>query len=471
MPDERKYDWRKIDRVEEYKRPTWIRLSDFRQVNCPYDEWTAQEQASRCVQCPNANCVAACPMELPIPELLGLMADGKFAAAAELMFSTESLPEFFGHMCVEGRLCEAVCVLGKTSEPVPIRGLSRFLLDYGWKHGLAEAPSAPRNSQRVSVVGSGLCALVAADGLSRHGYPVTIIDSANKPGGRLMNGLPGFRLDRTIMEYRIELLRRRGVVFRMGVNWGGSISLRELRRESDSVFIGLGRTNPVPLQIPGDGLDGVHQAHAFVVEKTADSPLVAPPINVEGLRVLVLGAGETAMHAARVALRCGAREVTCVSRRDQANLAANPENYREAVEEGAKFQFLSQATEVLANEHGQVRGLRCTRTALKGKDADGRGVPRLVSGTGFEITGDIVLVAFGFTPPTLPQGADFEVLAVDQRGCVIVDDHHATNLEGVFAAGSIVRGPLSLPEVVMDARSAAEHLHSYLTAGHGEKAA
>jgi glutamate synthase (NADPH/NADH) small chain len=186
-----KYAWRELDRVEPPKRPVTDRLTDFNEVVQPYDEATASEQASRCVQCPNPNCVAACPLELPIPTLLALTAEGQFREAAEMLYQTQSLPEFIAHVCVEDRMCEAACVLQKASEPVPIGSISRFLLDYGWKHGVKEPPSATANGRRVVVIGSGLCGLVGADALARLGYAVTIMDSAKNPGGRLVNGLAG----------------------------------------------------------------------------------------------------------------------------------------------------------------------------------------------------------------------------------------------------------------------------------------
>ncbi|HXR07730.1 MAG TPA: FAD-dependent oxidoreductase, partial [Candidatus Acidoferrum sp.] len=312
-----KYAWRELARVEPPKRPVQGRLSDFNEVFQPYDETTAINQASRCVQCPNPNCVAACPLEMPIPALLALTADGQFREAAEMLFHTQSLPEFVAHICVEDRMCEAACVLHKPSDPVPINSISRFLLDYGWKHGVKEPPPAPAKGRRVVVIGSGLCGLVGADALSRLGYAVTILDSAKVPGGRLVNGLAGFKVDKTVIWRRVEALHERGVEFRMGVVCGRDVTLGELRRDYDAVFFALGRTEAVPLQIPGALLRGVCQAYPFILYHTSAAGLHALPVQVEGRRVVVLGGGDTAMDALRIALRAGASDALCIYRRDR----------------------------------------------------------------------------------------------------------------------------------------------------------
>jgi glutamate synthase (NADPH/NADH) small chain len=305
---------------------------------------------------------------------------------------------------------------------------------------------------------------VAADALSRLGYGVTVMDSVAKPGGRLMNGLPGFRLDKAMIAYRLQVLRERGVQFRMEVDWNEIPTVSELRRSFDAVFIGFGRTNPVPLEIPGAGLRGVCQAYPFVVQETSDAPLSAPPIDVADQRVLILGGSETAVNAARVALRCRARAAACLYRRDEASMPANPIFYREAVEEGAKFHFLSQPVAVLGNEAGNVTAVRCVRTKLVGIDGSGRGLPHVIPESEFDLPADVVLVAYGFTPPVLPPGQHFAELQVDNRGCLIVNAKQMTNIPGVFAGGSIVRGALTLPEVVTDAHHAVEDIDRYLTA-------
>lgn len=458
-----KFAWREVPRVDPPKRPVADRLDDYHEVALPYDELTASEQASRCVQCPNPNCVAACPLEIPVPRLLALTAEGRFREASELLFGTQSLPEFMAHVCVGTRLCEAACVLAKPSDPVPIGGISRFLMDYGFKHGVQEPAPAPANGRRVAVIGSGLCGLVAADALSRRGYAVAVLDSATVPGGRLLNGLAGFRVDRGVIERRVKSLQERGVIFRMGMTCGKEVTLGELRRGYDAVLFALGRTEAVPLEIPGGKLRGVWQAYPFILQHTASEPLREPPINVAGLRVAVLGGGDTAMDAVRIALRAGAREVLGIYRRDWENMPADPRELQNTVEEGGRFLFLSQPVELLANADGHVSAIRCVRTQLAGVEPSGRRAVRTLAGTEFEVPADVVLVAYGFAPPQLPDCDELSQLAVDQQGCLVVDAGQMTNLTGVFAAGSIARWPISIIGVMRDAHRAAQEIDRFLT--------
>jgi glutamate synthase (NADPH/NADH) small chain len=457
-----KYAWRELDRVEPPKRPVADRLSDFNLVSQPYDESTARQQASRCVQCPNPNCVASCPLEIPIPQLLALAADGQFREAAELLFATQSLPEFVAHVCVEKRMCEAACVLDKPSDPVPIGSISRFLLDYGWKHGVQEPPPAPATGQRVVVIGSGLCGLTGADALSRRGYAVTIMDSALAPGGRLVNGLAGFKVDRAVVARRVQSLQERGVQFRMGVLCGRDVTLRELRRGYDAVFFALGRTEAVPLEVPGAQLRGVCQAYPFILHHTSNAPLHVLPVSVAGRKVVVLGGGDTAMDALRVALRAGARTALCLYRRDQENMPADPKEFENALEEGARFLFLTQPLAIVGNPDGEATRVRCGRMQLGPPDSSGRSGVQPLPAAEFEVPADVVLVAYGFAPPHLPHCDELAELTVDNRGCLVVDAAQMTNLPGVFAAGSIARWPVSIIDVMRDARKAAAQIDRYL---------
>jgi glutamate synthase (NADPH/NADH) small chain len=456
-----KYAWREISRVDPPKRAVANRVLDFQAAIAPYNEATAREQASRCIQCPNPNCVTACPLETPIVDLLTLTADGQFKEAAELLFAANALPEVASHICVGGRICENVCVVGSKAEPVPIRSITRFLLDYGWKHGLAEPSVASSNGKRIAVIGSGICGLVGADALSRLGYSVAVIDSRQKPGGRVANGLPGFRMDTGLVERRIELLERRGIQFRMGIVCGKDVHLNDLRREFDAVLLGFSRSDAVKLNVPGANLRGVYQTDEFILQNSPGAN-VDKTIFVRGRRVAVLGGGDTAMDALRTAIRCGARETLCLYRRDMANLAADAEEYVNAVEEGARFQFLNQPVAIVGNANGEVEAVRCVRTELGEPDNSGRRSTKPIVESQFDVPVDVVLVAYGFTAPRLPRNGGFGELVTDGTGNVIVDADQMTNLPGVFAGGSIVRGSAPLSEVVRDARKTATAINRYL---------
>lgn len=466
-----KYAWREIDRVEPPMRPAEERVSDFRETMLPYDEETAREQARRCIQCPNPACVEACPLECPIPELLALTADGQFKEAAELLFSTHHIPEIASHVCVGGRVCERACILAGKTYSVPIRAISRFLLSYGWKHGLAESAMEPAKGQSIAVIGSGIGGLVAADALSRKGYAVTVFDSRQKPGGRMMNGLPGFRMDKELVERRIELLQQRGIHFRMNVAFGEDVKLGDLRRKHDAVYLAFGLTDPVPLDVPGATLNGVHQAFPFIVQSAVPSCSGKNPsatlknnlMSVQGKRVVVLGGGDTAMDVLRIAIRHGAADVLCLYRRDEANMPADVEEFEHARDEGARFSFLTQAIAILGDAAGHVAQVRCGRTELTASGENKLPVVKLVADAETDVPADIVFVAFGFTAPRLPAAEDFGELSTDERGYVQLDAQRMTNLPGVFAGGSIVRGPVHLVDVVQDAHTATAAIDRYLT--------
>ena len=465
-----KYAWHDIDRVDPPSRPAAVRVADFRETTEPYDEDTAREQAKRCIQCPNPSCVEACPLDCPIPELLSLIADGQFREASELLFSTHQIPEIASHVCVGGRECERACILADKNYSVPIRALSRFLLDYGWKHGLAEPVLAPAKNQSVAVIGSGIGGLVAADALTRKGYNVTVIDSREKPGGRMMNGLPGFRMDKELVERRIGLLKRRGISFRMGATFGKDVKLSDLRNGFDAVFLGLGVADPVPLDVPGADLKGVHQSLPFVTGRAA--PVCGIPqggdtpantyVNVKGKRVVVLGGGDTAIDVLRIAIRDGAADALCLYRRDEARMPADVEELAKALEEGVRFMFLTQPVTVLGNDVGEVTGVRCVRTELSDPDSHGRAGFKPTNEPEFDVPADIVFVAFGFTAPQLPDSDDFARLATNAQGYLRLDDNQMTSFPGVFAGGSIARGPAPLVQAVRDARKAVAAIDQYL---------
>ncbi|WP_415911056.1 FAD-dependent oxidoreductase [Oleiharenicola sp. Vm1] len=324
---------------------------------------------------------------------------------------------------------------------------------------------APANGRRVAVAGSGPGGLACADELAKLGYGVTVFESQLIPGGLLVNGIPAFKLEKHVVERRVDLLVRRGVEFRLGVRIGWDVPLEALRGKFDAVFLGVGAQQPKPLDIPGANLRGVVDALPFLIQKNVDSPLVeGEPIHVAGKRVVVLGGGDTAMDCLRTALRSGAAEVTCVYRRDLANMPGSRKEYYNAVEEGARFLFLTNPTEIAGNGNGDVVEVRCTRMELGAPDASGRRKPRAVPNSDFAIAADLVLVAYGFDPVPWPEGSALAQIEVDDWDGLKVDANQMTSVAGVFAGGDSVRGPSLVVHAVRDGRRAAAGIHRWIGA-------
>jgi glutamate synthase (NADPH/NADH) small chain len=462
VPSPAKHAWFEVSRSAPPKRSAVERVADFLEVYGSYDEETARAQASRCLQCPEPLCVAGCPLASRIPEWLLLTAEGQFMEAAALTRSTSNLPEICARVCPTDRLCEGACILNGKAEPVSIAALERFLNEYAFAHGAGEVLPVPPNGFSVAVVGSGPVGLACADELAKRGYAVTVFDARPVPGGLLVNGIPAFKLERSVVDRRIALLRRRGIRFELNTHIGKDVPLRELRARFDAVFLGFGAPRSRSLTVPGAKRSGVHVALPFLVQHTTDVPLDTAPIEVAGRRVVVLGAGDTAMDCLRTAIRRGARETICVYRRDQANLPGSRREFENTVEEGARFIWLATPAEVLGDAEGKVRGVRCLRTQLGGPDVTGRRKPTPLPGTEFDVAADVILVAFGFEPMPFPAGSDLSQIAINDQGMVIVDARQMTNLPGVFAGGDLVRGPSLVVHAVRDARKAALEIHRYL---------
>lgn len=460
-----KYAWRTIARASQPKRAAAERVGDFREIYNLYDETTVRAQASRCIQCPHPLCAQACPLGNRIPEWLALAAQGEFLEAAAISRSTSNLPEICSRVCPQERLCEGGCILNCKTEPVAIGAVERFINEYAFRHGTVELPREPSNGFHVAVIGSGPGGLACADELARLGYAVTIFESQLVPGGLLVNGIPAFKLDKSIVERRIDLLAKSGIEFRLGVRIGRDLSLADLRREYDAVFLGFGAQQAKPLDVPGADLPGVLPGLPFLIQKNVSVALSdLPPIEVVRKRVVVLGGGDTAMDCLRTALRAGAASAVCLYRRDLANMPGSRKEYFNALEEGAQFQFLTNPLELKADHQGALAAVRCVRMELGEPDGSGRRKPRPVVGSDCDVPADLVLVAYGFDPVPFPAGSDFTALATTDWGSVVVDRNQMTSVPGVFAGGDCVRGPSLVVHAVRDARRAAQGIHQYVTA-------
>jgi glutamate synthase (NADPH) small chain len=463
QPPNPKYAWRELAHRGLPKRSASERVADFLEIYGLYDEATAREQASRCIQCPNPSCVTGCPLCNPIPQWMLLTAEGRFLEAAAVLGSVTNLAEICARLCPTDRLCEGSCVLNGVSEPVSIGALEQFLAEYAFAHGQADASTAPPNGLRVAVVGSGPGGLACADELARRGYAVTLFDSALVPGGLLVNGTPAFKVERSIVQRRLDLLRKRGVVFRLGVKLEEDLSFGDLRNQFDAVFLGFDSRKARPLEVPGSDLRGVVQALPFILQKTSPVLLDLPVIEVSGKRVVVVGAGDTAMDCLRAAIRYGAREAVCVYRRDEADMPCGRHEYENAREEGAQFVFQAAPVAVLGNDECQVTGLRLVRTELGLMDSSGPRPFLIRPGTEFDLPADLLVLALGFDPVPCPHSGEFGDLAVNEWGGVVVDANQMTSIPGVFAGGDIVHGPSPVLHAVRDARRAAAQIHAYLS--------
>jgi glutamate synthase (NADPH) small chain len=464
-----KYAWRELAHKGLPKRSASERVADFLEIYGLYDEATAREQASRCIQCPNPSCVSGCPLCNPIPQWMLLTAEGRFLEAAAVLGTATNMAEICARVCPTDQLCEGSCLLNGVSEPVSIRAIEQFLAEYAFAHGQADASTSPPNGLRVAVVGSGPGGLACADELARRGYAITVFDSALVPGGLFVNGTPAFRVERSIVQRRIEILQRRGVTFRLGAKLEENLSFGTLRSEFQAVFLGFDSRKARSLDLPGANLQGVIQAVPFILQKTTPVALELPPIEIAGKRVLVVGAGDSAMDCLRTAIRCGAREVVCVYRRDEADMPCGRQEYENAREEGAQFVFQAAPVAVLGNKTGQVTGLKLVRTELGLMDSPGPRPYLVQAGSEFELSADLIVLALGFDPLPCPHSGDFSELAVNEWGGIVVDSNQMTSIPGVFAGGDIVRGPSLVLHAVRDGRRAAAQIHSYLAA-HGKPA-
>ncbi len=458
-----KYIWCDVPRVDPPKREAAERVEDFKETYTLYDAETVKAQAARCLQCGEPFCTIGCPLSNRIPEWLALTAEGKFLEAAAVSRSTSNLPEICSRVCPQERGCEEMCTLGTRGAPIPIGAIEKFINEYAFAHQDIKPPRVMPNGRSVAVVGSGPAGLSCADELAQLGYSVTVFESQATAGGLLVNGIPSFKLEKVLMERRLELLRERGIQFRTKVAVGKDVTLQALLDQFDAIFLGMGAQQSKPLDIPGAELEGIFPALPFLIEKNAGAKSNIPTIRVAGKRVVVLGGGDTAMDCLRTALRCHALEAVCLYRRDLDNMPGSRKEYNNAVEEGARFHFLTNPLELIGNAQGRVVEVRCAQMKLGEPDAQGRRKPYPVSGSEFSLPADVVLVAFGFDPVTYPPESDLSRVAVNDWGGMAVDDNQMTSLPKVFAGGDLVRGANLVVYAVRDGRRAAQGIHRFLS--------
>ncbi|MEW6689751.1 MAG: NADPH-dependent glutamate synthase [Pseudomonadota bacterium] len=441
------------------------RAKNFTEVACGYRLEDAQREAERCLLCADEPCVRGCPVEIDIPEFIARISAKDYRGAYDVITDTNLLPAICGRVCPQETQCEGVCTVGDTLAPVAIGRLERWVGDMAIAEGWANIPEIEPNGFRVGIVGSGPAGMACAADMAKAGCDVTVFEAFHQPGGVLRYGIPDFRLPNEVIDAEIAKLARLGIKFRCNTLVGRLFTIEQMIEEMgfDAVFIGTGAGYPSFMGIPGESLNGVLSANELLTRcnlmRAREFPAYDTPIDL-GKRVAVIGAGNTAMDAMRVALRLGAQKVYCVYRRTKAEAPARAEEIHHAEEEGIEFHWLTSPVEILEGEGKRVRGMRCQKMELGEPDASGRRRPVPVAGSEFEFECDQVVFAIGTNAnPILGQTSK---LALDKRGYIAADDALATSILGVYAGGDIVTGAATVIEAMGAGRKAARAMKAYL---------
>ena len=445
------------------------RRRNFEEVALGYTLEEAVAEAQRCLQCPTHPCVSGCPVGIDIPGFIRKLREGKLEESYSILKSYNNLPAVCGRVCPQEVQCESRCVVGKMkdSESVAIGRLERFVADWAAENLEEDVkPLAGLKKEKVAVVGSGPAGLTAAADLAKMGYHVDVFEAFHKPGGVLVYGIPEFRLPKRIVEREVNYIRKLGVNFYLNTVVGKTVKVKELLSEYDAVFIGTGAGTPKFMGIPGTNLNGVYSANEFLTRVNLMKAYLFPeydtPIRV-GKRVAVIGAGNTAMDAARSALRLGAEKVYIVYRRTEREMPARREEYHHALEEGIEFLWLTLPIRYVGDANGNVEAVECVRMELKEADGSGRPRPVPIEGSNFVLKVDMVIEAIGQGPNRVLL-SEFPGLELNERGYIKADeDTGATSVKGVFAGGDIVTGAATVIKAMGAGKKAAQFIHSYLT--------
>lgn len=444
-----------------------VRATNFEEVCLGYNKEEAMEEASRCINCKNAQCIKGCPVSINIPGFIEKVKDGDVEGAYQVISESSALPAVCGRVCPQESQCEGKCIRGIKGEPISIGKLERFVADSAREAGIKPQGAEKKNGKKVAVIGSGPAGLTCAGDLARMGYEVTIFEALHEPGGVLVYGIPEFRLPKTkVVAKEIENVKSLGVKIETNVVVGKSVTIDELLEEEgyDAVFIGSGAGLPKFMGIPGEQANGVFSANEYLTRSNlmkafredSNTPIM------HGKKVAVVGGGNVAMDAARTALRLGA-EVHIVYRRSEEELPARVEEVHHAKEEGIIFDLLTNPVEILEDEKGWVNGIKCIKMELGEPDESGRRRPVEVPGSEFVIDVDTVIMSLGTSPNPLISSTT-KGLEINKRKCIIAEeDCGKTTKEGVYAGGDAVTGAATVILAMGAGKTAAKGIDEYLS--------
>lgn len=443
-----------------------VRATNFDEVCLGYNKEEAMEEASRCINCKNAQCISGCPVSINIPAFIEQVKNGDFEKACHIIGESSSLPAVCGRVCPQESQCEGKCIRGIKGEPISIGKLERFVADYAKENGIKPKQPESKNGHKIAVIGSGPAGLTCAGDLAKMGYDVTIFEALHEAGGVLVYGIPEFRLPKSdVVAKEIENVKSLGVKIETNVIIGKSVTIDELMEEEgfEAVFIGSGAGLPKFMGIPGETANGVFSANEYLTrsnlmkafDESYDTPIKP------GNKVAVVGGGNVAMDAARTALRLGAT-VYIVYRRSEEELPARVEEVHHAKEEGIIFNLLTNPVEILTDENGQVNGMKCIKMELGEPDESGRRRPVEVPGSEFVLDVDTVVMSLGTSPNPLISSTT-DGLDVNKRKCIVADESNGrTSKPGVFAGGDAVTGAATVILAMGAGKAAAKGIDEYI---------
>ena len=457
----------RLRRVKVREQEPKVRAKNFDEVCLGYDKDEAIKEASRCLGCKNPRCVSKCPVSIEIPNFINEIKNGNFEEAAKVIAKNSALPAICGRVCPQENQCEGECVLGIKGEAVSIGKLERFVADFSRENNVDLSHREKDKGIKVAVIGSGPAGLTCAGDLSKMGYDVTIFEALHEAGGVLVYGIPEFRLPKdTVVKSEIENVKKLGVKIETNVIVGRTVTIDELFEEEGfkSIFVGSGAGLPKFMGIKGENSNGVFSANEFLTRSNlmkAFKEGYNTPIK-SGSKVAVVGGGNVAMDAARTALRLGS-EVHIVYRRSEEELPARKEEVHHAKEEGVIFDILTNPVEIISDENGWVKGMKCVKMKLLEADESGRRRPVEIEGSEFIMDVDTVIMSLGTSPNPLISSTT-KGLQINKRGCVIADDNNGlTSREGVFAGGDAVTGAATVILAMGAGKKAAIGIHEYLS--------